>query len=227
MDQITPAKIEVILKRNWFQIAMLIILVIGIMKKDRNPGEPAAEAVPANYALSSTKKANTVVKETMGFGFLMSGKSDEKEVTRENKKYKGADFITRFSDAAKTESQKFDVPASVMLALGIYHRNSPKAFLAKKANNYFAIPCTASWYGSSVTHEDACYRSYKSAWFSFRDQNKYLNDLKEQGVKEMKNGPFLTIGDWARLLKRNGLIRNINQFENIVKSFDLSQYDEI
>jgi len=228
MDQITPSKIEGYLKRNWFQIGMLLILVLALAKKDEPFKSSEISGHSTKIALTAKNQNSIAKKETMGFGFLMPSTEKSKEV-KSSKVVNAADeaFVTRFSEAAKTEAEKFEVPASVMLALGIYHRNSPKAFLAQKANNYFAIPCTADWYGASVTHEDACYRSYKSAWFSFRDQNKYLNDLKEQGMKEMKNGPYLTTGDWSRLLKRNGLIRNTSKFEQIVVQFDLTRFDEI
>jgi len=135
-------------------------------------------------------------------------------ISNKNQAY---EYLDRFDSVAESEANKFNLEKSVILGLGLYHASSPKTALAVKANNYFAMPCTPDWKGESISHNDACYRTYESAWFSFRDQSKYLNLLQ----KNMNRGEKMSISQWATVLKKNGIISSQHRFLQLVEAFKL------
>jgi len=135
-------------------------------------------------------------------------------VANKNQAY---EYIDRFGSVADVEASKFNLETSVILGLGLYHASSPKTTLAIKANNYFAMPCTPDWQGESISYNDACYRAYQSAWFSFRDQSKYLSLLQ----KNMNRGEKMSISQWANVLKKNGMISSQHRFLQLVEAFKL------
>ncbi len=162
-------------------------------------------------------KVKAVERPTNVSPKAVSFKGSEKLIASITNKNQAFEFIDRFGDVAASEAKKFDLEKAVILGLGLYHASSPKTALAIKANNYFAMPCTPDWQGESISYNDACYRTYESAWFSFRDQSKYLSLLQ----KNMNRGEKMSISQWANVLKKNGLISSQHRFLQLVESFRL------
>ncbi len=235
MKNFTPSHFASLLKKNWFQLGVIVILAIAFIQQDINVEFSIGdEKQDDRSALLSAKEKPQAQKASMGFALpsFVSSFNDVETAPKaqlvsnvKGKKKKGVShqFIERFKEVAQDESQQFSIPASIIVGLGLHQANSPKATLAKQANNYFALPCTSSWEGASITHNDACYRSYNSAWFSFRDNSNFLNELRLKNGLEKKK---LSVKAWTRLLERSGVITDGYAFLKLIRKYNLVQLDK-
>lgn len=129
------------------------------------------------------------------------------------------DYLKRFAHVAKSEQEKFQIPASIILANALLHSEGGQSNLSTDYNNHFSIPCGDNWDGGMGSSEGACYRIYESAWMSFRNHSQYIttgkfSDLVDLGATDYQG--------WAKgLAKRNfstdkklakNLIRIIEQY---------------
>ena len=71
-------------------------------------------------------------------------------------------YIERFSHVAVTEQERFQIPASIILANGIFHSFAGQGEITLKGKNHFGIQCTRDWSGTSIKINGNCYRKYKS-----------------------------------------------------------------
>ena len=70
---------------------------------------------------------------------------------------------------AQAEQQKYGIPASVVLGVGLLYSDAGTAAPAVGANSFFGLPCTDDWGGARTEMNGACQREYPTAWTSFRD----------------------------------------------------------
>lgn len=140
-------------------------------------------------------------------------------------------YIQRFSDVARSEMEQFGIPASITLAQGLLESSAGKSPLAKEANNHFGIKCFSKkcmkghCKNFSDDHHKDFFRTYPSAWESFRahslflqkDRYKHLLDLEKTDYKNwavgLKNAGYATDPNYARKLIR------------LIESLELDKYD--
>jgi hypothetical protein len=114
-------------------------------------------------------------------------------------------FVRRFGPIARRESQKFGIPASVILGSAMIHSLAGSTTAALQANNLFAISCQLNPLEVGVVgHIEAggqCLAAYENAWTSFRAHSLLL-----------RQKPFASIGNraghhparWAKELSAAG-----------------------
>ncbi len=132
-------------------------------------------------------------------------------------------FIKRFVHVAINEQKKYGVPASITLANSLVNSDVGKRKMTKRSNNYFAIPCTDKWEGKKVD-ADACYRSYESAWSSFRDHSIFLT--KELKLSSLYDENYKA---WAKALQASDKFDIKDLEKNLIKvieQLELYRFDE-
>ena len=140
-------------------------------------------------------------------------------------------YIDQYKDIAIEEMLRYNIPASITLAQGLFESAAGQSRLALYSNNHFGIKCHATWNGKTMTHDDdeksECFRRYKYAYESFEDHSQFL----------MKRGRYSSLFElnptdyesWAHGLKRAGYATDpayAKKLIALIKKFSLHQYDE-
>lgn len=140
------------------------------------------------------------------------------------------DYFDKYKDLAIEQMQKYQIPASITLAQGVFESGAGMSPLAKYSNNHFGIKCSSGWNGRKTYHTDdapnECFREYNSARDSYEDHSSFL-----------RRGPRyqflfkLDITDyrgWALGLSRAGYATDpsyANRLIAIIEQYELYQYD--
>lgn len=206
MKKVSPRLIESFLLKNWFQVALIAIIGLAVIRNGSDSFDPLTD-------FEGIAKAERPI-EKMGMSFLPDMFAEESKATPQPKVAKQVEtksaikyesraqaFIDRFSEVAIQENSKYNIPASVILANGILLSELGHSTLASEAQNYFMVPCTRSWDGDSMEIGDGCFRWYSSPWESFRDHSLFL--CKEAGNDAMKIKKQ-SIVEWAKTIEKIG-----------------------
>lgn len=145
-----------------------------------------------------------------------------KEMSRE-------EYVKTFSDLAMQEMERVGIPASITLAQGCLESNNGNSTLAVKGNNHFGIKCH-DWTGRKVYHDDdkknECFRSYPSAYDSYKDHSKFLS-TRGRYASLFELNPHDYRG-WAKGLKKAGYATANNYSTLLIKIIEdnkLYKYD--
>ncbi|PAM95673.1 hemagglutinin [Flavobacterium sp. IR1] len=140
------------------------------------------------------------------------------------------DYVLQYKDIAMGNMQKYNIPASIILAQGILESGAGRGDLAQEANNHFGIKCHKDWTGETVRHDDdaaqECFRKYTEASESYRDhalflvgKNRYAT-LFTYDVDDYKA--------WAKGLRAAGYATDPNYPDKLIsyiERYNLHQYD--
>ncbi len=123
-------------------------------------------------------------------------------------------YLERFAHVAKSEHEKFQIPASIILANALLHSQGGQNNLSTDYNNHFSIPCGDNWDGGTGSSEGTCYRIYESAWMSFRNHSQYITsgkfaDLTELGATDYQG--------WAKGLAKRNFSEDKNLEKNLIR----------
>lgn len=214
---------------NWFKLSLLGLLVFVFLRKDlsfqfhlNSPSQieevlpPGAGQAPIEakkekeQILTQHKKVPqsktptqtylSAVEIPSWFGNNSSTNNKPKELSQIDKTTQ-QNYIKRFAHVAASESKKYGIPASIILANAILHSVYGQRDLTLGGNNHFGIPCTHTWSGESGGYNDACYRHYENAWASFRDHSLYLTSGQFAPLQELSAGDYK---GWAHGLEQLG-----------------------
>lgn len=165
-----------ILKKRWFSIALILIVLIAIFRKNlrvnvRDTVAPAAKEQKEKYTEDAAAAA------ARGASMLQLGAEGATAAVQlpDIDDATAMAFFTRFRQAAVAEQQKFGIPASVILANAYVNGFAGQRECATAANNFVALRCSADWGGPVTTISGVCFRKYNTAWESLRDFNQYLS----------------------------------------------------
>lgn len=139
------------------------------------------------------------------------------------------DYVKEFSDLAMREMSRVGIPASITLAQACLESNNGNSTLAVKGNNHFGIKCH-DWTGRKIYHDDdkrdECFRSYSSAFESFKDHSEFLT-TKSRYASLFELNPHDYRG-WAKGLKKAGYATANNYASlliRIIEENELYRYD--
>lgn len=141
-------------------------------------------------------------------------------------------YISKYSDLAIVEMDRYNIPASITLAQGILESGSGESRLAVQGNNHFGIKCHDNWYGERIIEDDdkqgECFRKYLSAADSYRDHSLFLRERGRYSfLFEYKKGSYKK---WARGLKEAGYATNpkyASLLINLIEKYNLDRFDEV
>ncbi|MBK7406643.1 MAG: glucosaminidase domain-containing protein [Saprospirales bacterium] len=219
----------------WFKIAIALLLVWMALKRDMqfqiNLKNPGIESAALNGYLPVSQSVSATPVKGLGAELLgpkdpfadVAGDNDE---DRRNKAY-----IRRFKDVAKTEMEKFGIPASVKMAQALIESQAGTSTLAKKNNNHFGIKCFSKsckkghCTNFSDDHHKDFFRIYSSAWESWRAHSYLLAKGKYQ--KLLNEGKDYKA--WARGLKELGYATDPGYDKKVIdyiERYDLQVLDK-
>lgn len=231
--EIKAESILTFLKKNWFKLSVIALVLYVWFKKDItfqvsfDGAEKAEErASPPKEKLTDAAPAlsdQAAVVDKMELPFIGNEggnrqASSEFAVISEDAKQA---YLKRFAKVAIAEQQKFDIPASVILGIALYHSAAGKRDFALEANNQFALPCRGHWKGECATYQGIRYRRYESAWASFRDFSLFV----EQNFAYLKGSGYKT---WAIGLEKAGFAQQANFSKDLIaliENYGLQQLD--
>ena len=138
-------------------------------------------------------------------------------------------YINQYKDLAIEEMLKYNIPASITLAQGVFESSAGRSYLTISGNNHFGIKCH-DWIGASVyTTDDAvneCFRAYDNALQSYEDHSKFLkNNVRYSRLFSLDRTDYR---GWAYGLKTCGYATNPQyapKLIGIIELYKLYQYD--
>ncbi len=155
--------------------------------------------------------------------------ADKPGDTEKDRRYKA--YIRRFEKVARTEMEKFGIPASISMAQGLVESDGGASVLATRNNNHFGIKCFSRsckkghCSNFSDDHHKDFFRIYGSAWESWRAHSKLLANGKYKKLK--KYGKDYKA--WARGLKSLGYATDpnyANKLIRVIRRYQLYRLDE-
>lgn len=191
----------------------------------------AATAVGA--ALSPEEQAAAAQYSNLGFivnpTYASRKKIDPKIVAFKLKKCQ--DYIELYKATAEEEAQLYGIPVAITLAQGLLESNAGDSKLAKNDNNHFGIKCKAKCVGCRCANytDDSKYdmfRVFDSAWYSFREHSKLLNNAR---YKHLKKLPRTDYTNWAHGLEAAGYATDKQYGEKLIKiieGLNLQRFDK-
>jgi len=225
----------------WFKIAIAILLLWMVFKKDmqfqvnfKRPGGESSAFSGRDFQKEPGLLASRSSGEPRqnGFGLGLLGPrdpfADDPGDTDEDRRNKA--YIRRFKEVARTEMEKFGIPASVKMAQALIESQGGTSRLATKNNNHFGIKCFSKsckkghCANFSDDHHKDFFRIYGSAWESWRAHSYLITNGKYK--KLLSNGKDYK--DWARGLKESGYATDPRYEQKIldyIKRYDLQTLD--
>ena len=213
---------------NWFKLTLLGLLVFVFLRKDlsfqfhlNNPS-PMEELLPSEAdqapqrreerkeeILTQHKKTLPAAPTTQTYlssvelPFFSTRTPTIKAAAElpQIDKATQQNYIKRFGHVAVSESKKYGIPASIILANGILHSVYGQRNLTLQGNNHFGISCAGEWAGERANYSDVCYRHYENAWASFRDHSLYLTSGTFAPLRQLSAGDYRA---WAQGLEKLG-----------------------
>jgi hypothetical protein len=131
-------------------------------------------------------------------------------------------FIKRFLPLALSESKKFNIPVSVIMAVAV---TNSECYDHPSHHNIFLLKADSTWEGETITYgtldtKPYTLRKYETAWASFRDFSiTVTNALSRSGVEKER----LTVDGWVGILAAEGYcnavetMKTVGQFKHIDK----------
>ncbi len=141
------------------------------------------------------------------------------------------DYIQRFGQIARTEMEKYGIPASISLAQGLIESRAGLSKLAVRNNNHFGIKCFSRSCGkghcsnfTDDTHKDF-FRKFQSPWDSWREHSKLLSSGRYRKLQQHGRD----YRQWAYGLKSVGYATDRTYAEKLIgmiERYDLHRFDK-
>jgi flagellum-specific peptidoglycan hydrolase FlgJ len=139
-------------------------------------------------------------------------------------------YIEKYKEVAQTNTEKYGIPASIILGQAILESGSGTGPLSLYANNHFGIKCHKNWVGQSVKYDDdsvdECFRKYDNPYDSFRDHAVFLTSGSRYGsLFKLDKKDYKA---WANGLKNAGYATDSlypTKLIGLIERFQLYKYD--
>lgn len=182
--------------------------------------------------IQAMEKPKTVKQTATDWGNTYSNMTyNNQSVNPTLKKEKQLAYVNRFKDVARSEMNKYGIPASITLAQGLIESNAGESRLSRENNNHFGMKCFSKsckkGHCANFTddsHKDF-FRKYATSWESFRAHSNLLSGKRYSGLR--KHGKDYK--KWAHGLKQAGYAtdrRYAEKLIHIIKELRLDKYDQ-
>jgi flagellum-specific peptidoglycan hydrolase FlgJ len=141
-----------------------------------------------------------------------------------------ADYVNRYSAIARTEMEKYGIPASISLAQGLVESRAGTSKLAVNNNNHFGIKCFSRQCRkghcsnfTDDTHKDF-FKKFPNAWDSWREHSKLLSSGRYKKLQRYGRD----YRNWAYGLKSVGYATDRTYAEKligIINRYNLDRFD--
>ncbi len=200
----------------WIKLIAISILAFMAFKKD----------IQFNMSFNGPQKEiiddqshNNLVKNTT-FGAPANPYAPVSAKSLQDKK--AIAFIKKYAPVAKTEMNKFGIPASIKMAQALIESNSGKSRLAKNNNNHFGIKCFSrnckKGHCTNATddHHKDFFRKFSSAWESWRAHSTLLENKRYQSLKSFGKD----YKKWAHGLKKAGYATDQSYAKKLINTIE-------
>ena len=138
------------------------------------------------------------------------------------------EYIDQYKDLAIEEMLRYNIPASITLAQGIFESGAGRSELSVKGNNHFGIKCHG-WAGRSVYHDDdarnECFRAYDNVLQSYEDHSKFLRyNVRYNSLFTLQRTDYR---GWAQGLKACGYATNLRYADKLIELIELYKLYEL
>jgi len=141
------------------------------------------------------------------------------------------EYISRFVSIAKTEEEKFGIPASITLGIAILRSEFGSSLVAKEGNNHLHITCEENpvpmgkgMSGQGI-HGGICYTRYKSTWMGFRAHSELIQRKYKKAISKGQN-----YNKWSKALEKAGYFNHDNfgsaALIKTIELYQLNQFDK-
>ena len=139
-----------------------------------------------------------------------------------HKKMSTKEYIELYKSLAIDAMYEYGIPASIKLAQAIIESDNGNSPLALKANNHIGIKCKTSWTGDKMLYDDdakdECFRSYQSAYDSYRDHSDFLsNSPRYSFLFDLAPTDYKA---WARGLSHAGYATNPDYSNMLIRTIE-------
>lgn len=170
------------------------------------------------------KRTNSVVLALVCLLFSIQGASAQ---MKWNSAYQS--YIDQYKDLAIEQMLRYNIPASITLAQGLFESAAGRSNLTRSGNNHFGIKCHG-WTGKRTYHDDdaagECFRAYDNARQSYEDHSRFLaTQSRYARLFSLKRTDYR---GWARGLKQCGYATNpqyASKLMQIIELYGLNKYD--
>ena len=231
--------------RHWLRIGLILGALILLSQKQVNfnvrLGHPELNGTPATVPLQQVEPAvageeqplllsdeRPAVARAGGFfsRFNFFGGADEVdrvELLGRQGTQRVQDFVERFGHVAQAEQDKFGIPASVILAVGLLQSEAGQAGATVQLNNYFGLRCDRAWVGPTGRVSGECLREYETAWASFRDFSRYVTAGEFGRLRQFDGRDYRR---WALGLEELGFAgARAEEIVRVVEGYGLYKFD--
>lgn len=170
------------------------------------------------------KRTNSVVLALVCLLFSIQGASAQ---MKWNSTYQS--YIDQYKDLAIEQMLRYNIPASITLAQGLFESAAGRSNLTRSGNNHFGIKCHG-WTGKRTYHDDdaagECFRAYDNARQSYEDHSRFL--ATQSRYARLFNLKRTDYRGWARGLKQCGYATNpqyASKLTQIIELYGLNKYD--
>ncbi len=203
-----------------------------LTNKSKPAASPKKESTPPAALIKDSKEKPSNDPNLANTFSNITHKKDESAARRAAKRKKQLAYVERFEKVAKSEMEKFGIPASITLAQGLLESNVGASRLATRNKNHFGIKCFSKRCGkghcsnfTDDSHKDF-FRIYRSAWESYRAHSKLLTAKRYSKLYKLKKTDYK---GWAKGLKKAGYATDPKYAEKIIaliEDLKLHQYDK-
>lgn len=246
MQKNVDIKFSSYLKKYWFQLSIVAIVLYTLTNKDfsfqvnmNNPEIENSTEHPNNIKQKEKKSKELITKnaskpkvaksEASFFSkipFIGGGTTSKKksELPQIDESVVNS-YIKRFAHVAINERKKYGVPSSIIISNALFHSYAGKRDMSINGNNHFSIPCSQDWPGPNGTYAGSCVRHYENAWASFRDHSLYVTSGKYEQLRNLESTDYKA---WAKHLEQkefssfNNLEKNLLE---LIEKYELNQLD--
>lgn len=221
-------------RRHWFLLAVGMLVAIFLFRNVLDVQVGLRKNLPGGPNENHyTEQPDKPVVPVQGSLFPLPGGSDSQsgvqsqldKLSQEQK----TQFLRRFAKVAQKESEKYGIPASVILGSALIHSLAGSTGVAEKANNIFAISCALNPIQEGVTGQvevgGNCFTAYENAWTSFRAHSLLLKQGAFAGIakragkspskwgRELEKAGYSAVPDFAETLAKIIEANQLNQFD--------------
>lgn len=220
-------------RKNWFKITVVALCLYIYFGKDfqfnlqvQVPEKPE-QVKPSTPHEKMTENATAINGSVnrLELPFIGGRSAPKRNLQAELSAISEADkhaFLQRFANVARQEQERYDIPASVILATALHQSLAGKRDMALQAQNHFALPCGGEWRSACQSFQGKSYRKYETAWASFRDFSLYATEH----FAELKGSNYAS---WAMGMQRTNFgedeafAKNLIQ---IIEGYRLQELDD-
>lgn len=140
------------------------------------------------------------------------------------------EYILQYRLLAMDHQDRFKIPASIVLAQGVFESGGGRSRLTMESNNHFGIKCYNGWNGPRVYHDDDikndCFRKYERAEDSYEDHSLFLS--RKPRYAPLFNLEITDYRGWAMGLQQLGYATDpsyANKLIKVIEDYELYIYD--